>query len=38
MGILIPTDARKDFYSVLKKVNENHQAVIINGESKRTGI
>ncbi|CAM4325510.1 type II toxin-antitoxin system Phd/YefM family antitoxin [Lacicoccus alkaliphilus] len=34
MEILSPTDARKEFYNILKKVNEDHQPVIINGSKK----
>lgn len=34
MKILNPTEARKDFYKVLKDVNDNHQPVVINGSNK----
>lgn len=36
MDIMSPTDARKDFYSVLKRVNEDHQPVIINGSKENS--
>ena len=31
MKIINPTDARKNFYQVLKDVNENHQPVVVSG-------
>lgn len=34
MKILSPTDAHKEFYNILKQVNEDHQPVIINGLKK----
>lgn len=29
--IVTPTNAKKDFYNLLKKVNESHKPVVING-------
>lgn len=29
--IVTPTSARKDFYNLLKQVNESHKPVVING-------
>ncbi|WP_347130972.1 type II toxin-antitoxin system Phd/YefM family antitoxin [Staphylococcus capitis] len=34
MNIKTPTDARKDFYQLLKNVNDNHEPVFINGKNK----
>ncbi|EJG5091363.1 type II toxin-antitoxin system Phd/YefM family antitoxin [Staphylococcus pseudintermedius] len=31
MNIKTPTNARKDFYELLKQVNDNHEPVIISG-------
>lgn len=31
MDIRTPTSARKEFYSLLKQVNDNHEPVIISG-------
>lgn len=31
MNIKIPTNARKEFYELLKQVNDNHEPVIISG-------
>jgi antitoxin YefM len=32
MDIRTPTDARKDFYQLLKMVNHNHEPVYIKGK------
>lgn len=34
MNITTPADARKDFYQLLKDVNNNHEPVFINGKNK----
>ncbi|MGW7977703.1 type II toxin-antitoxin system Phd/YefM family antitoxin [Staphylococcus xylosus] len=31
MNIKTPTNARKEFYELLKQVNDNHEPVIISG-------
>lgn len=31
MNIKIPTNARKEFYELLKQINDNHEPVIISG-------
>ncbi|MGW8033360.1 type II toxin-antitoxin system Phd/YefM family antitoxin [Staphylococcus shinii] len=31
MNIKTPTNARKEFYELLKQVNDSHEPVIING-------
>ncbi|EHJ08171.1 type II toxin-antitoxin system Phd/YefM family antitoxin [Staphylococcus simiae] len=35
MNITTPTDAWKDFYQLLKDVNNNHEPVFINGKNKK---
>ncbi|AKL93474.1 prevent-host-death family protein (plasmid) [Staphylococcus capitis subsp. capitis] len=34
MIIKNPTDARKEFYQLLKNVNDKHEPVFINGKNK----
>ncbi|EZT42725.1 MULTISPECIES: type II toxin-antitoxin system Phd/YefM family antitoxin [Staphylococcus] len=33
MNITNPTDARKDFYQLLKNVNSNHEPIYISGKN-----
>lgn len=34
MKVVSPTDARKEFYNILKQVNKDHQPVMIKGLKK----
>ena len=36
MIIKNPTDARKDFYNILKSVNKNHEPIYINGKDSES--
>lgn len=34
MNIVTPTEARQDFYQLLKNVNDNHEPTYIHGKNK----